>query len=101
MFFSKEVEGRARELIYQEHFTNRKTGFMLPEIVAEMEKSQDQVIRAHHEGPLVISGPAGSGKTTLAFHRVAYLTQAPDTALHYREDSIIIFVQDNGTKEYF
>ena len=45
----------------------------------QMEKAQDQVIRAHHAGPLVISGPAGSGKTTLALHRVAFLTQSPET----------------------
>lgn len=101
IFFAREEEGSSRELIYQEHFTKQKTEFALPEIVAQMEKAQDQVIRAHHYGPLVISGPAGSGKTTLALHRVAYLTQAPDTAQFYPPEKIIVFVQDNGTKEYF
>ncbi|MES2436763.1 MAG: UvrD-helicase domain-containing protein [Patescibacteria group bacterium] len=101
IFFAKESLGTPRELIHQEHFSNRKSGFMLPEIVAQMEKAQDQVIRAHHKGPLVIAGPAGSGKTTLAFHRVAYLVQAPDTSQLYPERSIIILVQDNGTKDYF
>lgn len=101
VFFSHEAIDSPRELIYQEHFSTRKTGFMLPEIVAQMEKAQDQVIRAHHKGSMVIAGPAGSGKTTLAFHRVAYLVQAPDTQALYSERSIIIFVQDNGTKEYF
>lgn len=101
LFFAEERLGAARELIYQEHFTKQKTEFALPEIVAQMEKAQDKVVRAHHYGPLVISGPAGSGKTTLALHRVAYLTQAPDTAALYPARSIIVFVQDNGTKEYF
>ncbi len=101
MFFSKEELGKPRDLIYQEHFTSKKHGFVLPEIVAQMEKAQDQVIRASHKGPLVISGPAGSGKTTLALHRVAYLTQAPETTSLYKTESIIVFVQDNGTKEYF
>jgi DNA helicase IV len=101
IFFTKETIESPRELIYQEHFSTRKSGFILPEIVAEMEKAQDQVIRAHYKGPLVISGPAGSGKTTLAFHRIAYLVQAPDTAALYPSRSIAIFVQDNGTKEYF
>lgn len=101
VFFSREDNGVPRELIYQEHFTIRKQGFVLPEIVAQMEKAQDKVIRAHCQGPLVIAGPAGSGKTTLALHRVAYLTQAPDTASLYPAESIIVFVQDNGTKEYF
>ncbi len=101
LFFSQEEQGAPRELIYQEHFTQQKSEFILPEIVAQMEKAQDQVIRAHHEGPLLIAGPAGSGKTTLALHRVAYLTQAPDTAESFPDESIIVFVQDNGTKEYF
>ena len=101
IFFAKEEKDKPRELIYQEHFTKQKSEFALPEIVAQIEKAQDQVIRAHHKGPLVISGPAGSGKTTLALHRVAYLTQAPDTSLFYPPRSIIVFVQDVGTKEYF
>ncbi len=101
VFFALESLDTQRQLIHQEHFSTRKSGFMLPEIVAQMEKAQDQVIRAHHKGSLVIAGPAGSGKTTLAFHRVAYLVQAPDTSAIYNERSIIIFVQDNGTKEYF
>jgi len=101
VFFALEEFNKSRELIFQEHFTKQKSEFILPEIVAQMEKAQDQVIRAHHKGPLVISGPAGSGKTTLALHRVAYLTQVPDTALLYPSNLIMIMVQDNGTKEYF
>lgn len=101
IFFAREERSQPRELIYQQHFTRQKSEFILPEIVAQMEKAQDQVIRAHHYGPLVISGPAGSGKTTLALHRVAYLTQAPDTAPLYKPESIIVFVQDSSTKEYF
>jgi len=101
VFFAIEDGDKARELIYQEHFTMQKSKFALPEIVAQMEKAQDQVIRANYKGSLVISGPAGSGKTTLALHRVAYLTQAPDTSGFYPPRSIVVFVQDNGTKEYF
>jgi DNA helicase IV len=101
LLFALETQEKARELIYQEHFTKQKSEFILPEIVAQMEKAQDQVIRAGHKGPLMISGPAGSGKTTLALHRVAYLTQVPDTALIYKSDSILVLVQDNGTKNYF
>ncbi|MEY2664462.1 MAG: hypothetical protein RIT04_270 [Candidatus Parcubacteria bacterium] len=101
IFFSVETIDMPRELIHQEHFSTRKGGFLLPEIVAVMEKAQDMVIRAHHVGPFVISGPAGSGKTTLALHRVAYLVQAPDTAVLYPRRSVMVFVQDNGTKDYF
>ncbi len=101
LLFANETINNHREIIYQENFASQKTGFILPEIVAQMEKAQDQVIRMEHKGPLVISGPAGSGKTTLALHRVAYLTQIPDMALIYKPESILILVQDNGTKKYF
>lgn len=100
-FLSSEAIDTPRELIYEEYFSTQKTGFILPEIVAQMEKAQDRVIRAYHIGPFLISGPAGSGKTTLALHRVAYLVQSPDLADIYKSKSIIIFVQDEGTKEYF
>jgi DNA helicase IV len=101
LFFTKEQKDKAKELIHQEHFSSRKNGFMLPEIVSVMEKAQDLIIRAHHKGSFAISGPAGSGKTTLALHRVAYLVQSPDTAEYYPSDRTIVFVQDTGTKKYF
>ncbi|HAT73795.1 MAG: hypothetical protein US30_C0004G0106 [Candidatus Moranbacteria bacterium GW2011_GWF2_36_839] len=100
-FLSSESVDTSRELVYEEYFSTQKSGFILPEIVAQMEKAQDQVIRAYHIGPFLISGPAGSGKTTLALHRVAYLAQSPDLSDIYTSKSIIVFVQDNGTREYF
>ena len=101
MFYSHESQTQARELIYQEHFSIKKGAFILPEIVEVMEKAQDDVIRASYFGPFAIAGPAGSGKTTLALHRVAYLVQAPEHAELYPANSIIVFVQDSGTKDYF
>lgn len=100
-FFATEREGLARELIYQENFTRQKSDFVLPEIVALMEKAQDQVIRADWHGPFVISGPAGSGKTTLALHRIAYLLQAPETAEYFSTHNILVLVQDAGSRAYF
>lgn len=101
MFYSHESEEHPRELVYQEHFSLKKGAFMLPEIVEVMEKAQDDVIRASHFGPFAIAGPAGSGKTTLALHRVAYLVQAPEHMHLYPSHLILVFVQDSGTKEYF
>ncbi len=100
-FMSTESRDTARQLIYQEYLSNKKSGFVLQEIVELMEKAQDAVIRASHRGSFLISGPAGSGKTTLALHRVAYLTQSPEIAQYYPGESIIVFVQDDSTKAYF
>lgn len=101
LFFSTQSVDAPRELIYQENFTRQKSGFILPEVVEQMEKAQDQVVRAPYRGPFLISGPAGSGKTTLALHRVAYLMQSPETAPFFTADNILILVQDAGTKQYF
>jgi len=101
IYLSTETLDNPRELIYQDYFSNQKKSFVLPEIVAQMEKAQDAVIRASYKNALLISGPAGSGKTTLALHRVAYLLQSPDVADRFHPSKILILVQDTGTKEYF
>ncbi len=101
VFMATESLASPRELIYQERLTRKKSDFSLPEIVEQMEKAQDEVIRAHWQGSFLISGPAGSGKTTLALHRVAYLTQAPETEQLFPSHKIIVFVQDASTKHYF
>ncbi len=100
-FMATESQTMGRELVYQEYLSQRKSSFILPEIVEQMERAQDQVVRAHHRGSFLIAGPAGSGKTTLALHRVAYLTQSPDTSALFPGESIIVFVQDVRTKDYF
>lgn len=101
VFLSSESEDYGRTLVYQEQLSKRKEGFILPEIVERMEKAQDDVIRAPDTGSFLIAGPAGSGKTTLAFHRIAYLTQSPDTSARFSAHGVIVFVQDEGALAYF
>lgn len=45
----------------------------LKEIVATIQAEQNRVIRAPMEKHLIVQGVAGSGKTTIALHRIAYL----------------------------
>ncbi|MFA6421842.1 MAG: UvrD-helicase domain-containing protein [Candidatus Buchananbacteria bacterium] len=101
IFLATENGDNPRELIYQEYFSTRKTAFVLPEIVAQMEKAQDQVVRASFGGLLAVTGPAGSGKTTLALHRIAYLLQAPEMSEKLSDKDILVFVQDESTRDYF
>ena len=101
VFMTSEAGEYPRTMVYQEQLSKRKAGFILPEIIERMERAQDDVVRADHRGSFLIAGPAGSGKTTLAFHRIAFLLQSPDTANLFSQDNVIVFVQDDATREYF
>ncbi len=45
----------------------------LKNIVATIQDEQNKIIRADMNSPLIVQGVAGSGKTTIALHRIAYL----------------------------
>jgi hypothetical protein len=45
----------------------------LPEIAALIDPRQFELMTARHAGVVVIQGGAGSGKTTIGLHRLAYL----------------------------
>lgn len=45
----------------------------LKDVVATIQKEQNEIIRAYKNKPIIIQGSAGSGKTTVALHRLAYL----------------------------
>lgn len=45
----------------------------LKDVVATIQKEQNEIIRAEKNNALIVQGSAGSGKTTVALHRLAYL----------------------------
>ncbi|NEZ46235.1 AAA family ATPase [Clostridium niameyense] len=45
----------------------------LKDIVATIQKEQNEIIRADIGKSIIVQGSAGSGKTTVALHRLAYL----------------------------
>lgn len=45
----------------------------LKDIVMTIQEEQDEIIRAPKDKVVVVNGVAGSGKTTIALHRISYL----------------------------
>ena len=52
---------------------NEKADDRLKNIVATIQGEQNDIIRADMNTALIVQGVAGSGKTTIALHRIAYL----------------------------
>lgn len=70
----------------------------LRDIVSTIQSEQNDIIRAPKNTPLIIQGVAGSGKTTVALHRLAYLIY------EYREnilaEKMIIFAPSRMFLDY-
>lgn len=51
------------------------------DVVATLQREQDEAVRSTHSGVLVVQGGPGTGKTAVALHRAAYLLYShPDIA---------------------
>lgn len=67
-------------------------------IVTTIQREQNRAIRYEDKPVLIVTGPAGSGKTSVALHRIAYILY------RYRENTtandVIIFSPSNVFSEY-
>lgn len=100
IFMTHESEDTGNQVILQKYMPSR-SGFYLPEIVSKLDKLQDEIIRSTAYGTKLIAGPAGSGKTTLALHRIAYLLLNPEYQDHFQSENMIVFVSDDRAINYF
>jgi DNA helicase-2/ATP-dependent DNA helicase PcrA len=55
------------------HQLNNRIGKKLADIVSTIQAQQNEIIREEINKPVIIQGVAGSGKTTIILHRLAYL----------------------------
>jgi DNA helicase IV len=101
VYYSQETAELGVEIIYEDFLSTVKSEFGLSEIISKIEKEQYKIIQSKPKGSLIISGPAGSGKTTICLHRVAYLLQRPETSELYDGKKLLMLVQDASTKDYF
>ena len=63
----------------------------LQDIVKTIQEQQDRIIRAPSQQTLVINGVAGSGKTSIAYHRLAYLLYPDTTQGYLKAHNTIVF----------
>jgi|LSQX01.1.fsa_nt_gb DNA helicase-2/ATP-dependent DNA helicase PcrA len=62
----------------------------LQDIIQTIQSDQDDLIRETADKVLVIDGVAGSGKTSIGYHRLAYLL-FPETNSGIRRNRVIVF----------
>ncbi len=67
------AQGQGRRLGTTEHGVMTRADKHLPDIAGLIDPEQFELITRPSSGLVVIRGTAGSGKTTVALHRIAYL----------------------------
>ncbi|MDQ6421609.1 AAA family ATPase [Paenibacillus sp. LHD-117] len=70
----------------------------LRDIVSTIQEEQDRIIRAERNKALFIQGVAGSGKTTVALHRLAFLLYQYEGRI--RAERMIIFAPNRMFLDY-
>ncbi|MDQ0300009.1 DNA helicase-2/ATP-dependent DNA helicase PcrA [Salibacterium salarium] len=67
----RDIDVTARDEMLQEALTTNADK-RLKDIVSTIQAEQNRIIRADMHKPVIVQGVAGSGKTTIAMHRIAY-----------------------------
>ncbi|MFD1040646.1 RNA polymerase recycling motor HelD [Virgibacillus byunsanensis] len=67
----RDIDITTRDKLLQKSLSE-KADKRLNDIVATIQEEQNKVIRADLQKPMIVQGVAGSGKTTIALHRLSY-----------------------------
>ncbi|ANE48170.1 helicase UvrD [Paenibacillus swuensis] len=96
--YSDEDEGAAATDEFLLYRLGENKDNKLRDIVSTIQAEQDRIIRSPRDKALIIQGVAGSGKTTVALHRLAFLLY------QYREqmraERMIIFAPNRMFLDY-
>ena len=82
-------EGKANQEL---GFGRGKTNYDSPEVISLLDKIQYEIVNKDVREPLLITGGAGSGKTTVALYRIAKLCEKR----HLRAHDALVLVPNTG-----
>lgn len=78
---------------------SRSADDKMKNIVSSIQKEQNRIIRDENNQLLIVQGSAGSGKTSIALHRIAYiLYRYKDSSV--TSDNIVIFSPNQMFNDY-
>ncbi|CAG9622048.1 RNA polymerase recycling motor HelD [Sutcliffiella rhizosphaerae] len=74
------------------------SGNRLTDIVSTIQEEQNRIIRADLNKPIIVQGAAGSGKTTIALHRISYFIYTYQD--RFRPEQMMILAPNNLFIDY-
>jgi DNA helicase-2/ATP-dependent DNA helicase PcrA len=81
-----------------EHMLSQQTKGRMKSIVTTIQREQNQIIRADNHPYLIVQGVAGSGKTSAALQRIAYLMYKHRKIIN--EENFILFTPNPMFSDY-
>ena len=72
MEYALETSSHIQDDVLQKELSHTSDEKM-KSIISTIQKEQNRIIRNENQGTMIIQGVAGSGKTSIALHRIAYL----------------------------
>lgn len=88
MEYALETSAHVQDDILQKELSHTSDEKM-KSIITTIQKEQNQIIRSEKSGTLIIQGAAGSGKTSVALHRIAFLLYRFRERLNARNVAIL------------